>query len=353
MTISPNLTALMCDGMGWFSDIDYKRMLLIYDEIHYLLPQELVSFEDVSGKKQSLFFPIVFRENSSFKVNHFNLDDRSRQLILAAAEADLTNPNFTQVVDNIPKHEQLYTWRVVNADGDLGSGHSINLGPKERQLAHAILLNKFLLAATALRGIPITGKSYIHGLISEKYGFGIKHLQTEMPHLLPPPLRAGSVKHNPVSLRIISALVPDEELEKRTETDIMQFKERNRMLFERYSYAVRDLVGRVSALPLTDDFELEVDELITTEVWKEKSEIEQELRSAWERLFKSAIKSAVAGLVGVGITPFLSLGAITLASVAAASIAITPWVTSELIEFIETRKKAQDHGLYYLLKFAQ
>jgi hypothetical protein len=116
---------------------------------------------------------------------------------------------------------------------------------------------------------------------------------------------------------------------------------------------VRELVNRVSAFPMTDDFDSEVDELIRTEIWKEKTEIEKELRSAWEGLFKSAIKSAVAGLVGVGIAPFLSLGAITLASVVAASIAISPWVTSELIDFIETRKKTHEHGLYYLMKFGK
>lgn len=87
-----------------------------------------------------------------------------------------------------------------------------------------------------------------------------------MPSLLPPPLRARSVKHNPIALRIISTLVPDEELARRTESDIMQFKERNRILFQRYSYLVRELVGRVSLLPLSDDFDVEVDELINTEV---------------------------------------------------------------------------------------
>jgi len=34
MDSSPTLSAIMCDGMGWFSDIDYKRMLLTYDEIY-------------------------------------------------------------------------------------------------------------------------------------------------------------------------------------------------------------------------------------------------------------------------------------------------------------------------------
>jgi hypothetical protein len=342
----------MCDGMGWFSDLDYKRMLLTYDEIYYLLPKDLVPYK-IGKKKQSMYFPIVFQENESFKIHYFIPDDKSQRLILASAETDLKNPKFVEVINAIPEYEKFYTWQVVNADGDVGSGHSLDLNPNQGQLAHAILLNKFLLAANALKSIPITGKPYIHGLISEKYSYGIERLRAEMPDILPSYLKTGVIKHNPVVSQIISALVPDDELEKRSEVEIVQFKERNRFLFQRFSYTVRELVGKVSALPLMSDFDSEVDDLIKTEVWKEKHEIEKELRSSWEGLFKSVVKSTVAGIVGVGIAPFLSLGAITLATVATASVAISPWVTSELIDYIETRKKAQEHGLYYLMKFAK
>jgi hypothetical protein len=215
------------------------------------------------------------------------------------------------------------------------------------------LLNKFLLAANALRTIPITGKPYIHGLITEKYSFGLECLRNRMPDIVPQALRAGVVKHNLVASQIISTLVPDEELATRSEADIVNFKDRNRILFQRYSYSIRELVNKVSALPLTDEFDAEVDDLIQTEIWKEKIEIEKELQSAWKDLFKSAVKSGVAGLVAVGITPFLSLGAVTWASVATAAVAISPWVLSELIDFVETRKKAQEHGLYYLMKFTK
>ena len=241
----------------------------------------------------------------------------------------------------------------MNVDGDLGSGHSIGLTAKQHKLAHAILLNKFLLAADALKCIPITGKSYIHRLISEKYRFGIKKLRSEKPELLPSSLKEGKIHNNPVITQIVSALVPDEELEKRTGLEIIEFKERNRILFENFSYSTRNLIGQISTLPISPDFESEVSELINTEVWKEKVEIEKELRSAWEDFFKNTLKSAVGGLVAVGIVPFLSLGAITLATVATATAAITPWAISELFDFVETRKKAQENGLYYLMKFAR
>jgi hypothetical protein len=352
MDISPNLSAIMCDGMGWFSALDYKRMLLTYDQIYYLLPKDLVPFH-VGGKEQNIYFPIVFRENPSFKVHYFSPDDKLRQLILASAHADLNNPKFAEALNEIPEREKFYTWKVVNADGDVGSGHSLELDLEQKNFAHSVLLNKFLLAANALKCIPITGKPYIHGLISEKYNYGVERLRADIPDMLPSNLKTGEIKHNPIVSQIITALVPDDELEKRSETEIMQFKERNKVLFQRYSYTVRQMVGKVSVLPMTNNFDTDVDDLIKTEVWKEKIEIEKELRSAWEGLFKSVIKSTVAGLVGVGIVPFLSLGAITWASVATASIAISPWVTSQLIDFIDARKKAQEHGLYYLMKFSR
>jgi hypothetical protein len=311
----------------------------------------VVEFNDVDGTKRSLYFPVIFQDNPSFTVHHFVPDDKHRELILTAAQVDRANPAFGQGIGGIPAHERVYTWRAVNADGDLTSGQSLGLPPAESVLAHAILLNKFLLAADALQCIPITGKSYIHGLLSEKYRTAVASLDAQSPRLLPPSLKPGSLRHNPVLTRIVSALVPDEHLERRTDAEIVEFKHRHRDLFERYSYVTRKLLNQVSALPLAPDFDTEVDALIDLEVWKEKADVEERLRSAWGGVFKSAIKSAVGGLAAVGIVPFLSLGAMTLATVAAAASALTPWAVTELVAFLAARKRAQENGLYYLMKF--
>jgi hypothetical protein len=86
-------------------------------------------------------------------------------------------------------------------------------------------------------------------------------------------------------------------------------------------------------------------------VWRDKTDAEQELQNAWANFFKSAIKSTVAGAVTLGITPFLSLGSLSLASVLAGTAAAAPWVTSELINILDKRKQAQQHGMYYLMNF--
>ena len=76
MPISPNLSAIMCDGLGWFNEIDYKRLLLTYNEVYYLLPRNLVQFKDERGKTRSLYFPITEKEDYSFKIYNFTPDDK-------------------------------------------------------------------------------------------------------------------------------------------------------------------------------------------------------------------------------------------------------------------------------------
>lgn len=350
---SPVLSAIMCDGMGWFTSIDYKRMLLVYDEIYYLLPKTPVEFNDVDGQRRFMYFPLASGGSSLFKVYHHEPDEAFRSLISTAAVQDAKSAGFASIVETIPQYDRLYTWRVVNADGDLGGGQSLGLLPEQASLAHAVLLNKFLLAADHLNCIPITGKPYIHGLISEKYRLGVNSLREAYPDLLLPSLKTKQVRFNPVASQILSAIVPDSELEKRSEEEILEYKTRHRDLFERFSYTMRQLVAKVSALPLSADFEAELEDLVNTEIWRERQAVEQELRSAWESFFKSTIKAAAGGLLAVGVAPFLSLGAITVGSALAATTAIAPWALSELVDFLDRRKHAQEHGLYYLMKFTE
>jgi phage portal protein BeeE len=41
----------------------------------------------------------------------------------------------------------------------------------------------------------------------------------------------------------------------------------------------------------------------------------------------------------------------SVASVLAGAASVTPWAISELIQIIEKRKQAEQHGMYYLLNF--
>jgi hypothetical protein len=340
--LSPALTAMMCDGMGWFSPLDYKRMLLVYDRIYYLLPSNTVEFEDFGGTRQRLSFPFQFQQSALFEICHDAPESTTRNLILAAAELDAKSRQFRAVVDTIPANDRLYTWRVMNADSDLGGGVSASLRPDQQALAHAALLNKFLLAADRRNCVPITGKPYIHALIKDKF---------ERARDASDSAQIRSVKLGPLTAQLVAAIVPDNELANRTEEQIIEYKDRNRKQFEQFSLTVQSLVKQIGALPASPDFNRDVELLLNTEVWRDQAAIADDLRAAWGSFFKTAIKSAATGAIAMGITPLLSLGHLTFGSLLAGTAAIAPWAVSETLRFLEDRQKAHQHGMYYLVHF--
>jgi hypothetical protein len=335
----------MCDGMGWFSKNDFKRMLLLYDRITYLIPSRTVEFQDVNGRPNNIVFS-KRRQEVGFHYQHYEPDDAMAEAIIHSAKIDAKRTAFASVIAGIPEAERIYTWRVANADADLGRGSSVALHPDQETLAHALLLNKFLIAADLMDAVPISGKPYIHALVSDKYRFA-QDAKTEVegaPFISNPSL-------NPVAVQVIRAIVADEELERRSEAEIVEYKEKHRRLFDRFSYTIRKHVKQIGALPGCPDFDRQVSELVATEVWRDKTDVERELRDAWAGFFKSSVKSAVAGAVALGITPFLSLGRLSIASMLTGVAAAAPWATAELINILEKRKHAEQHGMYYLMNF--
>lgn len=352
--VDPTLTAVMCDGMGWFRSVDYKRALLVYDKIYYLLPRESALFTDVTGDEGTIVFPSTTSGMpAGFEITHFEPNRETRTLAVEAAKLDVADESFVQAVAAIPESERLYTWRAVNADGDVGSGKTLGLAPGDQALAHGILLNKFLLAAAELGSVPITGKPYIQELLSAKYALASRAVAAKLPQLAGEAPAEPSARHQAVLDGLVGAIVSDEELERRSEAEIVEFKTRQRALFESFSLSARRLVARVRSLPGTKPFDRELEDLIATDLWKEKREIEDALSAAWRSFFGSAAKSATGALVAIGLAPLVSLPTLTVGAVLAAVGAAAPWLVEQAVDLLEKRKDASGHGVYYLMKFAE
>ena len=364
MSLSPALSAMMCDGLGWFEDTDYKRLLLSYDQVYYLLPDETVPFHDLTGVQQTMFFPLRLRGASEFKFYPFKPGATLREMLLVASKSDTTEPELLKVIGSIPSTERLYTWRVVNSDGDLGEGKSLGLAPEQEALAHAILLNKFLLAADTLGCIPVSGKPYIHRLLSVKFRCAVRALEAKLPEALPMGFRDIDVRHGPVVQQLVASFVPDMELQRRSFEEILSFKASNRALFESFSLITRQVLDKIGSLPADRTFARDVNDVINTELWEQKTELEAELRTTWRDVFGSGAKEAVKGDVGqgliragvggiaLGVLPALSLGSLAMAAVLGPAAAAASWVVSEALAEIEKRRKARKHGLYYLLRLS-
>src|SRR5437763_583733 len=93
-TRKPVLSALMCDGMGWFSAIDLKRTLLMFDEVNYLIPTSTAEFEDLNGQRQLFQIGPAAYTTPGVTVRHYVPNERQRSVILAAADTDAADETF-------------------------------------------------------------------------------------------------------------------------------------------------------------------------------------------------------------------------------------------------------------------
>src|SRR5262249_28879722 len=82
-------------------------------------------FEDIGGVRQSIYFPIQFQQSILFEICHEVPETPMRDLIFVAAKLDAESEQFRAGVDSIPVEDRMYTWRIANADADLGGngGH--------------------------------------------------------------------------------------------------------------------------------------------------------------------------------------------------------------------------------------
>jgi hypothetical protein len=356
---------MMCDGLGWFTEADYKRALLVYDEILYLLPTATHEFRDVGGERLNLVHTLRFKEAKHYRIHSYCPDDQTREMLVAAARADSLAPQFASVVDRIPSADRLYTWRAAKADEDLGEGESLDLENGQQALAHALLLNKFLLAAHDARAVPISGKTYIHHLLGLKYQIATKALAKEASGTEPAFLRQPIVAHDAAMQQIVGAFVSDSDLQRRSYAEILAFKSANHVLFERFSLLMRQTIQRIQSVPDSPRFQEEVATLVNTELWKEKTDVEAHLKSAWHELFGNPAKSfmrssafrlgaaATASGLALGILPCLELGSLSFASLLAPGAVASTWMLERAFDYFRSHREAFNHGMYYLMRFSE
>jgi hypothetical protein len=96
----------------------------------------------------------------------------------------------------------------------------------------------------------------------------------------------------------------------------------------------------------TPEFEEEVQEKIVVELNQRRFKVEEEMRAAWNGLFKTAAKAAAGAALGLGVTPYFPLTAL----VATGAAASAKWLLPDLVEQWAAFRKTRDHGLYYLMK---
>ncbi len=74
----------MCDGLGWFSETDFKRMLLLYDRIMYLVPSRTVEFRDADGRSNVMLIPSL--PETGFQFQHYAPEEGIAEAFVHSAQ---------------------------------------------------------------------------------------------------------------------------------------------------------------------------------------------------------------------------------------------------------------------------
>jgi hypothetical protein len=329
---------MMCDGLGWFTPLDFKRTLLVFEKIEYLLPKETVAFRDIDGIERWLIFPQWLYKSRAFSIEHSSVDVDLSARVAQCALADAQDVAFRAAVAEVPASDRLYAWRVASSDATF-SPILVDLPRDDGEVvAHALLLNRFLVSADLSGQMPISGRSHIRRLLATKLATA-----PSASGLRP----ATTAKVQPISLALVEAFVADDDLDQATEAQICAYKEANSELFRQFTSEVIQISNAIKELPLDQQFEAALKELQMTDLWRRRNDIAADLRDAWTSFFKTAAKGTAAALLGLGVIPGMPLSAIALTAASASAT----WAIPDLIELLARRRKVRRHGMYYLMNF--
>ena len=334
----PTLTAMMCDGLGWFTPLDFKRALLVFESIEYLLPADTVAFRDLDGTERWLMFPQRLHQSKAFSIRQDAIDPEFSDGIINCAFADAKDAAFRETVESIPAADRLYAWRVASSDATFSP--LLRDVPRDdgETLAHALLLNRFLITADLSNQMPISGRPHIRRLLASKLAAA-----RDLSGLRP----ATAAKIQPVSLALVEAFIADDDLAQATDEEIVAYKQTNALLFRQFTSELVQISNAIKELPLDQQFPSALKELQMTDLWRRRNDVAADLRDAWTSFFKTAAKSTAAALLGLGVIPGMPLSAIALTAASASAT----WAVPDLIELLGRRRKVRRHGMYYLMNF--
>lgn len=274
------LRACMIDGFGAFEAADYRRSWLFFDDVDYVLPNE------VRGPVE---FPAL-DDRRDFRVCRDPLDPDVIDHLLELARRDMAVSDLRQLIEaQTSSADREYAAALVWSDVEV----------RDRILRTAsvdpllFLLNKLLWCAAQHDAVPIVGRRYATELLARKLR------QTGTAHLGQNLLSArGMPAFATFAAGLSLDFVPDAQLAAAPISRLIEFKQRNLDLLARHQLHLVEVAEAFAGLPEDADFQGRLVQL-RIEARRERIDLEERAREAWIDagfdLAKKAIGAAAAG----------------------------------------------------------
>jgi len=331
------LTASMLDGFGWFPEERYRRTLLLFDGMRYVLP---------SYVKGLMAPPWVYSQPDFEAVEHGS-DTESVRSRRERAERDANDQAFRCFFQTIPEEDASYALNVVSSDRELRSENRPVI--QEPTVAVSYLAEKLLDYCDANGCVPVVGQDYAANILAFK---SARRLVT--------PLSTGAVFNlqqatalNTVAAGLSYAFLSDSDLKRTTKEKILRYKADHRELLERHHLHLVSVAQRFAELS-ADDAAFTTELLaLRQQALAERMTMEQEAREAWRSAGLELAEKSLLVAGGGLITALGLIGTKSLADLAAtalpAAVGAATVVAAQGLKAWNQSKKARTVAISYLV----
>jgi len=313
------LRACMIDGFGWFEKADYRRSWLLFDEVQYVLPEEVM-------------LPMVMATDLDQQPDHTVvrpvLEEPAAEKLIELAYRDAKNPEFrARVMAVVPTKDLAYAHQLVCCDRMVHRFAALikERGHMDSTFSVALLLNKLLLVSAASNAVPIVGREYAAELLLDK----LRVAPTTGRGTLVSPKQGASLTAFAAGLTL--DFVPDHALQAIPFETLRVFKKENRVLLDRHQRHLIEVAQNFAAMPDSAEFDDRLRKLRLDAV-NARAELDDAARNAWRSfgsdLAKYATTAVAAGffsglavLRGYSLNDFLTAaGPAAMAALAAVGV---------------------------------
>jgi hypothetical protein len=247
--------------------------------------------------------------------------------------------------------EQAKTEGFYGTDQDFSSSYIMQATHETLPFAFGLSLgiNHTLVVCESADYLPFTDSGIAHSALMLKYRRASNNPSAPFD---PPRTRELDQKFLSLSFSLLSSILSDDEIARRSIRDVMRFREETQAELVRFRSRLRMLAAEIEEHPWTIEFQESVLRKIETDIAKEAEVLADSVTNAYEQMFGNLIKKAatlttptLAGTVLAGLSPGQILAFSTTAITGALSMTIPEFVNVWL-----AKRKLRRNGLSFFLR---
>lgn len=219
--------------------------------------------------------------------------------------------------------------------------------------ASSLRINEALLICAANGYTPFTDSKIHNNLLNLKLNSTISKIKSDksFKKKVLPDIEYEIPKEQ-LSMKIVDELIPTDNLNRMTFSELLTYKSDNIKLLERFRYKVSELATNIESVGYDDKYYRNLQRLVDKEVKPEVAEIKHELAKSYEKSFGKIIVNSIVTIIptlSVSVIGGLSFTGILAACAASEAAYLSTSGKDDLLEIASSFKNNKRNDYSYLL----